>query len=71
MRLNALDWLAIVLTIIGAINWGLIGFFDFDLVRAIFGTRTLASFAIYSIIGIAGLYMIFTIAKQENREEVR
>ena len=47
---------ALVLTIIGAINWGLIGFFQFDLVAAIFGGQD-GAFAriIYSLVGIAGL----------------
>ncbi|KAB2492227.1 DUF378 domain-containing protein [Priestia endophytica] len=47
---------ALVLTIIGAINWGLIGFFQFDLVAAIFGGQTSAlSRIIYGLVGIAGL----------------
>lgn len=47
---------ALVLTIIGAINWGLIGFFQFDLVAAIFGGQDGAfSRIIYSLVGIAGL----------------
>jgi Uncharacterized conserved protein len=44
--------------IIGAINWGLIGFLGFDLVRVIFGDMTLMSRIIYSLVGIAGLYAI-------------
>lgn len=47
---------ALVLTIIGAINWGLIGFFQFDLVAAIFGGQDAAlSRIIYGLVGIAGL----------------
>ncbi|MED4071151.1 DUF378 domain-containing protein [Priestia filamentosa] len=47
---------ALVLTIIGAINWGLIGFFQFDLVAAIFGGQASAlSRIIYGLVGIAGL----------------
>lgn len=48
--------IALVLTIIGAINWGLIGFFQFDLVAAIFGGQSSAiSRIIYGLVGIAGL----------------
>lgn len=36
-RYNALDWIALVLLIVGGINWGLVGLFDFDLVAALFG----------------------------------
>ena len=52
---------ALVLTIIGAINWGLIGLFDFNLVGAIFGgpTSTLARL-IYTLVGIAGVILSFT-----------
>lgn len=54
-----MDTLALVLVIIGAINWGLIGLLNFDLVAAVFGGQTaLLSRIIYSIVGIAGLYSI-------------
>lgn len=54
--MNALQRIALVLTIIGAINWGLIGFFRFDLVAAIFGGQSaLLSRIIYALVGIAGL----------------
>lgn len=47
---------ALVLTIIGAINWGLIGFFQFDLVAAIFGGQDAAlARIVYGLVGIAGL----------------
>ena len=46
------------LTIIGALNWGLIGIFGFDLVEFIFGPATIASSIVYSIIGIAALVWV-------------
>ena len=53
------DTLALVLVIIGALNWGLIGLFEFDLVAAIFGGQTSAiSRLIYGLVGLAGLYSI-------------
>lgn len=58
-----LDYTALLLTIIGAINWGLIGFFDFDLVEFLFGTMTVFSRIIYSIIGICGIYMFTTFGR--------
>ena len=55
----SMDKLALLLVIIGAINWGLIGFFQFDLVAAIFGGQTAAlSRIIYGLVGLAGLYSI-------------
>ena len=54
--MSAIQRIALVLTIIGAINWGLIGFFQFDLVAAIFGGQDAAlSRIIYGLVGIAGI----------------
>ena len=56
-RLNALDWVALVLVIIGAINWGLIGLFAVNVVGAIFGDMTWISRLIYILVGLAGVYV--------------
>jgi uncharacterized membrane protein YuzA (DUF378 family) len=56
--MNIIQKSALVLTIIGAINWGLIGLFNFDLVAAIFGTMSIWSRVIYTIVGIAGIVNI-------------
>ncbi len=53
-----LQKVALVFTIIGAINWGLIGFFDFNLVASIFGDMTTLARIIYAIVGIAGIINI-------------
>jgi len=50
--------IALVFTIIGAINWGLIGLLDFDLVAYLFGAASMLSRIIYTIVGIAGLINI-------------
>ena len=55
--METLQKICLVFTIIGALNWGLIGIFDFNLVEAIFGTDMLAR-VIYSIVGITGLINI-------------
>ncbi|QQK81274.1 DUF378 domain-containing protein [Salicibibacter cibi] len=57
--MSGLQRTALIIAIIGAVNWGLIGFFGFDLVAAIFGGQG-AVFArvIYAIVGLAGLYCI-------------
>ncbi len=50
---------ALVLVIIGAVNWLLVGLFQFDLVASLFGGQaTLVSRIIYTIVGLAGLYAI-------------
>lgn len=55
--MRILQKIALVFTIIGALNWGLIGIFDFNLVEFLFGTDLLARI-IYTIVGIAGLINI-------------
>ena len=56
--MKVIDTIALVLMIIGAIVWGLIGLFDFNLVDAIFGTMSVLSRIIYTLVGIAGLWGI-------------
>jgi len=63
MEKNALDWIALILLIIGGINWGLVGLFNFNLVSAIFGTGVIAKI-IYILVGIAGLYTIYYLFKK-------
>lgn len=58
--METLHKVALTLTIIGAINWGLIGIFDFNLVQAIFGNDVLTK-VIYALVGIAGLVNVSTL----------
>lgn len=52
------DCIALSIAVIGAINWGLIGLFGFNLVAALFGSMSLISRIIYSLVGLSGLYII-------------
>ena len=56
--MKVIDKIALVLIIIGAINWGLVGFFSFNLVDAIFGSMSVISRIIYALVGISGLWGI-------------
>lgn len=58
MNNKCIDTVALTIAIIGAINWGLIGFFSLDLVALIFGEMTWLSRIIYALVGISGLYLI-------------
>jgi uncharacterized membrane protein YuzA (DUF378 family) len=49
-----------LLTIIGALNWGLVGLLNFDLVAAIFGKKSFISRLVYILVGLAGVYLIIT-----------
>jgi hypothetical protein len=62
-RLHALDWIAMVLMIIGGINWGLVGLMNIDLVASIFGEMSTASRVIYALVGLSALYSIYTMSK--------
>ena len=52
--------IAYILVIIGAVNWGLIGFLNFDLVAAIFGEMTALSRIIYGLVGISAIILLLT-----------
>jgi uncharacterized membrane protein YuzA (DUF378 family) len=54
--MKALNAIALVLIIVGGLNWGLVGLFDFNLVAAIFGVDTLFTNLIYILVGISAIY---------------
>ena len=58
MNSKVLDYTLLTIVIIGAINWGLIGFFRFDLVSFLFGDMSWLSRIIYALVGIGGLYLL-------------
>lgn len=57
MNSRALDYTALVIALIGAVNWGLIGFFRFNLVTFLFGDMVWVTRIIYALVGICGLYL--------------
>lgn len=59
-----IDKIALALTIIGAINWGSIGLFKFDIVSSIFGVESLITRIIFTLVGIAGLWAISILFKR-------
>jgi hypothetical protein len=61
--MNAIDWIAMVLLIVGGLNWGLVGLFGFDLVAAIFGEMSLLSRIVYIAVGLSALWSLYTAAK--------
>lgn len=64
MEKTPIDWLALVLVIVGGLNWGLVGVLDFDLVATLFGPMSMISRVVYSLVGIASLYMIYYATKK-------
>lgn len=71
MARNGVDRFALVLVIIGALNWLSVGLFQYDVVAALFGgTGALVSRIIYSLVGICGLYSI-SLLFRNHHEDVR
>ncbi len=58
MNTKVLDIVLLVLVTIGAVNWGLVGFFRFNLISYLFGNMTWLTRVIYAVVGLSGLYMI-------------
>ena len=64
-----MDVLSLILVIIGAVNWGLVGFARFDLVAWIFGGQTAGfSRVIYALVGLAGLWCITLLFRRRNQK---
>lgn len=67
MKLNTADIIGYVLIVIGGINWGLVGLFEFNLVDAIFGSGSIMARVVYSLVGLAAIYMIFPLVKLTSK----
>ena len=63
MAKSALDWVALVLVVVGGLNWGLVGLFNWNLVDAIFGSVAWLARLIYILVGLSALYMIWFASK--------
>ncbi len=61
-NLSVLDWIALILVIIGGLNWGLVGLFSFNLIDKIFGGVYIIARIIYILVGLAAIYMIIIAA---------
>ena len=65
--LSALEWAAMVLMVIGAVNWGLVGALNVNLVSALFGEQAALTRLVYAVVGLAGLYGVYLLAKFAQR----
>jgi uncharacterized membrane protein YuzA (DUF378 family) len=61
-----IDYTALTIAIIGAVNWGLIGLFRFDLVAFLFGDMSWLSRIVYGLVGLCGLYLITFYMDRDN-----
>lgn len=58
--MGILGWIAFILVVVGGLNWGLIGFFEFNLVETIFGAGSVLTSVVYDLVGLSALYVLFT-----------
>ncbi|MBU3913767.1 MAG: DUF378 domain-containing protein [Nanoarchaeota archaeon] len=59
MAKSVLDWIALVLVIIGGLNWGLVGAFNIDLVQLVLGSVSWLATTVYILVGLAALYTLY------------
>jgi uncharacterized membrane protein YuzA (DUF378 family) len=64
MAKNAIDWIALILLVIGGINWGLVALLNLDIVAKLFGAMTIVSKVIYVVIGVSALWTLFASFKR-------
>lgn len=58
-NLNTFDWVALLLLVIGGINWGMIAAFNIDLVTMLFGDMTVLTRVIFGLVGLSAIYSIY------------
>jgi uncharacterized membrane protein YuzA (DUF378 family) len=61
--------LALVLVVIGGINWGLVGFFDYNLVDSIFGVGSVLARVVYAVVGLAALWVLADWGMRSGKKE--
>lgn len=66
MKMSELDWAAWIFVIIGALNWGLVGLFKFDVVQVIFSTSPMLGRIIYVLVGVSGVYWLVKLFRTER-----
>ena len=69
--MKSLHWIALLLVIVGAVNWGLVGLFQFDLVAALFGGQAAPlSRVVYALVGLSGVVVAATSAALAGSRDV-
>ena len=64
--IRILYWVSLVLVVIGGLNWGLVGIAKFDLVATIFGAMTVLSRIVYTLVGLAAVCIVISLAASES-----
>jgi uncharacterized membrane protein YuzA (DUF378 family) len=66
-KLNGTEWLALILVVVGGLNWGLVGLLNFDLVGTIFGNMSILSRIIYTLVGVSSVYILAIASKLSKK----
>ena len=66
--MSTVDWIAMILLIVGGLNWGLVGLLDVDLVATLFGDGSAVSRIVYILVGLAALWCLYTATKPGSRQ---
>ena len=69
--MRAINSVTLLLLIVGGLNWGLVGLFDFDLVAALFGEMSALSRIVYVLVGISALYQLIPLFRGDENSRVR
>ena len=69
--MRAINSVTLLLLIVGGLNWGLVGLFDFDLVAALFGEMSTLSRVVYVLVGLSALYQLIPLFRGDENTRVR
>jgi uncharacterized protein len=70
-RMKAVNLVTLLLVIVGGLNWGLVGLFNFDLVAALFGAGSLLARVVYILVGVSAAWQIIPLTKAMSADEPR
>ena len=62
-NLNTLDWVTMILLVVGGLNWLFVGLFGFDLVASIFGAGSMLAKIVYVLVGLSAVYVLLSLGK--------
>lgn len=62
---GVIDWIAMILLVVGGLNWGLVGIWNFDVVTWIFGSVPTVATIVYILVGVAGLWGIYHLVQND------
>jgi len=66
MKMNAVDYVAWVLVVVGGLNWGLVGAFQYNLVDSLFGVDSGISRVVYTLVGLAAVYLVVALLTKKS-----